>query len=160
MNATEMTKTILILDHDHFVCDLLRHFLARHGYNVMVSRDANETTRAMLGCSVDLILVDPSTSDEPPLELIEKLFQDSSAPMILMTDNTDRHFILEATRLGVKEFYLKSTFSCEGLMAKINSLVPPPPMPASSSQAPARPATAEQMAADAESSDETLHTIT
>ena len=130
---------ILIIDQDPFVCDLLQHFLSRCGYRIEVAKDVPEAIRAAIGCAPDLILVDPEIDGIDTLPFLKDVAEAGAATTIVMTLNADRDFILEATRVGACDFYLKSDFSCEELKRKIEGYL-----------------SGQPSANDSESSDETV----
>ncbi|MHB8530847.1 MAG: response regulator, partial [Caulobacteraceae bacterium] len=54
----EVSETILVVDDDPGIRDLIRDFLARHGYAVEAAADAAEMERIMSRRIPDLVVLD------------------------------------------------------------------------------------------------------
>ena len=108
---SKSNKTVMVVDDDSFVRDLLEEILTSNGYGVLTAEDGaialgkyNESG----GEGVDLIVSDVNMPNVTGLELIKKL-RDSKAsvPIIILTDSNDIQMAINALNSGATDYLLK-----------------------------------------------------
>ncbi|MFN2644772.1 MAG: response regulator [Burkholderiales bacterium] len=77
-----MAATILIVDDDESICELLRLHLAGAGYDVRVAKDAIVGGYSVLQLAPDLIICDVNMPHLDGFEFIQALKADKSLPDI------------------------------------------------------------------------------
>lgn len=155
-----MSKTILVVDDQQVFRDSIVDVLKLRGYNV-IDADSVPLALAAVAKSVpDLALVDICMPDYDGIEFLRMINVRSDRtkiPVILMTAQPKREYLEEAAKLGVRDFVVKSSFSVQELVLRIEMRLtpdepaatlpapPPPPMiavrnPSSQETPPARKA--------------------
>jgi DNA-binding response OmpR family regulator/HD-like signal output (HDOD) protein len=136
-----MTKTVLVIDDQSVYRDSICDALRMRGFQV---QDAESVPTALILVArnpPDLALVDICMPDYDGIEflrLINGRRDREKVPVILMTAQPKREYLEEAAKLGVRDFVVKSSFSIQELILRIEmrlsmesecapkSSVPPP----------------------------------
>jgi CheY-like chemotaxis protein len=122
-----MLKTILVVEDDVTMRELLSLHLTRAGYAVRVAGNGIEAGHAVLGITPDLIITDVRMPHMSGFELVEALRQDpamADIPVIFLTiegESYDR-----GARLGALE-YLAKPIRVEVLLQKVAKHLPVTP---------------------------------
>jgi len=120
-----MLKTILVVEDDETMRELLRLHLTSAGYAVRVASNGIEAGHAVLGITPDLIITDVRMPHMDGFELVEALRQDpamADIPVIFLTiegESYDR-----GASLGALE-YLTKPIQLELLLKKVGKHLPP-----------------------------------
>ncbi|TAN59200.1 MAG: response regulator [Magnetospirillum sp.] len=113
---------ILIVDDDPDICALLTQFLTGQGYTVATAGDGAAMRQALVGETVDLVILDLMLPGEDGLSLCRHLRATTSLPIIMLTamgSETDRVVGLE---MGADD-YLAKPFSTRELLARIRAVL-------------------------------------
>lgn len=131
---TTTPRKLLLIDDDQDLADLLRDFLARHGYALDWAERPSEGLKR-LSEHPDLVLLDVMLPEADGFEVCRKLRDaGSSVPVIMLTargDDTDR---IRGLRTGADD-YLPKPFNPLELLARIEAVlrrvpaVAPTPLP-------------------------------
>ncbi len=119
-----MLKTILVVEDDDTMRQLLRMHLTTAGYAVTTATNGIEAGHAVLGLTPDLIITDVRMPHMSGFELIEALREDPALrhiPVIFLTiegDSYDR-----GASLGALE-YLTKPIRVEALLQKVAKHLP------------------------------------
>lgn len=115
-------SSILVMDDDPEILELVGNLLQREGYAVLSACDGT-TARSMLDTSVDLIVLDLMLPDTDGLSFTQKLRQQGvDTPIIMLTakgDDFDRVLGLE---MGADD-YLAKPFHSRELLARIKAVL-------------------------------------
>jgi CheY-like chemotaxis protein len=79
-----MTRTVLVVDDERFIVDLLAEVLAEEGYRVRTAYDGEAALRDVLIVPPDLVLSDVAMPHLNGIELAHRLSQ-QGIPVILMS---------------------------------------------------------------------------
>jgi two-component system, OmpR family, response regulator len=116
------SQTILVVDDDKEIRDLLSEYLTKYGYKVLLAKNGAEMERTFaLKKNVNLVLLDLMLPDTDGFTLCKKICQISNIPIIILTamDNeTDRVLGLE---LGADDYQVKP-FNPRELLARIKAV--------------------------------------
>ncbi len=121
-----MPKTILIVEDDDTMRQLLKLHLTNAGYAVRAAADGIEAGHAVLGLTPDLVITDVRMPYMTGFELVEALRQDpamANIPVIFLTiegESVDR-----GNKLGALE-YLAKPIRVEVLLQKVAKHLPLP----------------------------------
>lgn len=113
---------ILVVDDDRRLRELLRKYLADHGYLVSTAADAGEARQHLAALAPDLIVLDVMMPGESGIELLRSLRQGDSVPILLLTamaETPDRIAGLEA---GADD-YLVKPFEPRELLLRIGGIL-------------------------------------
>ncbi len=118
-------KTILVVEDDAAVRDLLRFCLERSGYSVRSAPNAYHALGEVHGYLPDLVLLDVVLPDISGLELLRswrKQERTRMLPVIVVTGRSDERDRVGGLRLGADD-YVTKPFSRDELLARIESVL-------------------------------------
>ncbi len=127
-------KTLLVVDDDRELRELLRRYLEQHGFTVAEAGDGREMDRAFENGRIDLVILDLMLPDEDGLRLARRLRERNGPPMIMISacgEETDRIVGLE---VGADD-YLPKPFNPRELLARIRAVLRRAPSDAGSARA-------------------------
>lgn len=120
MNQQE--QHILIVDDDPGICELLKEYLGKNGYQVTTAGDGKEMGSVLDHTRINLIVLDLMLPGTDGLELCRDLRAKSKMPIIMLTardDEMDRVLGLEMSA----DDYLAKPFSARELLARIKGVL-------------------------------------
>lgn len=115
-------QTLLIVDDDREIRELLADLLSKYGYQVICAWDGKEMFNRLAEHSVDLIILDVMMPGDDGFSLCRQLRADSDIPIIMLTaigEDTDRIVGLE---VGADD-YLPKPFNPRELLARIKAVL-------------------------------------
>ena len=119
-----MKGTILIIEDDEYISELIEFNLTKEGYEVITAKDANEGLMFLKSSDIDLILLDlmlPGLQGEEFLELI-KSKEKRDFPILIITAKTNEELFVKLLKNGADDFLIKP-FSIKVLLAKIEAIL-------------------------------------
>lgn len=119
MNSHNKYKVLLIEDERnirHFV----RTILAANGYQVLEAKTAAEGKMAFMSNSPDVVILDLGLPDGDGMDLLEKIRQDFSTPVIVLSARSDESDKVAALDAGAND-YITKPFGTAELQARIRS---------------------------------------
>ena len=123
--GTHLTRSILIVEDEKEIRDLLAHYLRKEGFHPLVARDGEEGFSRARSDKPDMILLDILLPKMDGLELLRKIRADrdiARTPVAMLTakgDETDRIVGLE---LGADD-YIPKPFSPREVVARIKAIL-------------------------------------
>jgi two-component system phosphate regulon response regulator OmpR len=121
--VSNRNDTIMIVDDDARIRDLLRRYLTQEGFEVLQAEDGKALTRLLLRENVDLIVLDLMMPGEDGLSICRRLrAANDHTPIIMLTakgEDVDRIVGLE---VGADD-YLGKPFNPRELLARINAVL-------------------------------------
>ncbi len=117
-----MSTSILVVDDEPAVVNLLVYNLQKAHYRVLTAADGREALRVVRESKPDLVLLDLMIPEVDGLDVCRELRRDSALPIIMITargEETDRVVGLE---LGADDYVCKP-FSVRELMARIKAVL-------------------------------------
>lgn len=128
-------KTILVVDDMAVFREPIAASMMQQGYQAVCAANGREALEAIQKQSVDLVLLDVAMPIMSGLDFLRAVRQDpqhKDLPVILLTAVSERDYIIQAGRLGVRDYLLKSRFSLKELSARVESYFQTPQAPESS----------------------------
>ncbi len=121
-------KTILVVDDEEPLCQLLRDVLTRRGYRVLVATDGEEAVRVYRehGARIDLVVLDmtmPGLSGTETFDALRAL--DPQARILLTSGYTQERAARDAVARGAKGF-LQKPFLISELVARVREALQDP----------------------------------
>lgn len=114
--------SILVVDDDLAIRELLQEHLSRVGYDVSTAGDG-EQMRSQLGSSVvDLIVLDVMLPGDDGFTLCRQIREHSRVPIIMLTASSDETDRVVGLELGADD-YLAKPFSARELQARVKALL-------------------------------------
>jgi two-component system, OmpR family, phosphate regulon response regulator OmpR len=117
-----MNKSILIIDDDTKLNELLSEYLTKNGYNCVMSESPSDAFTKIKKSDFDLIILDIMLPEMDGFEVCKILRKEYDTPIIMLTargEVTDKIIGLE---LGADD-YLPKPFEPRELLARISSIM-------------------------------------
>jgi DNA-binding response OmpR family regulator len=115
-------STILLIDDDATLRELLAAQLHTAGYHVLEASDGSSGVRLAAEASPALIVLDVMMPGMSGWEVCERLRERSRVPIILLTAKGEEFDKLRGFRLGVDD-YVTKPFSFAELMARVGAVI-------------------------------------
>ncbi len=117
MENLDRQKTILVVDDDEAIRDLLKRILNKEGYHVSSARDGSEALEILKTNSVDIVLSDMNMPNLSGFELLKQIREvHPTIGVIIMTSYGDIYSIKDSLLLGADEYICKPFKSQEIVM--------------------------------------------
>ena len=119
------SPTLLVVDDDRRVLELLEVALTANGYRVLTAADGDDAIKRALGERPDLVVLDVRLPKKSGLEVCDVLRHDAEdpfMPIIMVSAAAEPDTRIQAFRRGADD-YLSKPFSPKELMARIRRLL-------------------------------------
>ncbi len=114
--------TILVVDDEPRIVQLVRDYLEHGGFTVLVASDGQAALRTARTGRPDLIVLDLGLPGLDGLDVARALRRDGEAPIIMLTARTDETDKLVGLELGADD-YLTKPFSPKELVARVRAVL-------------------------------------
>jgi DNA-binding response OmpR family regulator len=115
-----MKPSILFVDDNPEMCELVRTGLERDGYAVTSTSSAQEFLEKLTFIRPDAILLDLVLSDENGLNLISKIREQTNAPVIVVSGKSDLVDKVVGLEMGADD-YVSKPFQMKELSTRIKA---------------------------------------
>lgn len=115
-------KTILIVDDEQKIVDLLVHNLTREGYNTIEANDGQTAINLALEKRPDLILLDVMLPRIDGLTVCKKIKNAYNVPILMVSAKDDELDKIVGLELGADD-YITKPFNPEELIARVNAII-------------------------------------
>ncbi len=116
-------KTILIVDDDKTICDLLQQILAKKDINSFVAYNTTQALSMLEYIKFDLLLLDYMLPNENGIDFLKKINKNySSIPIIMLTATHNMDTKIDALELGAFD-YITKPFNSVELFLRINKAI-------------------------------------
>lgn len=115
-------QTILLIDDDKTVLELLSSHLKTAGYHPLLADDGPSGLRLATEAQPDLVVLDVTMPGMDGWEVCRRLREDSSVPIIMLTAKGEEIDKLRGFRLGVDD-YVTKPFSFVELTARVGAVL-------------------------------------
>lgn len=117
-----MDKTILLVDDDQRLRDLLKNYLSEKKLKVFTSQDFNETKEILNFFIFDLIILDRMMPSGDGINLIASIKELTNTPVIMLTAMGEDVNRIQGLKNGADD-YVSKPFEPEELFLRINNLL-------------------------------------
>ena len=116
-------KSILIIDDEEDLCEILQYNLSNEGYKTEVSHSAEDALKSLPG-DFDLLLLDVMMGPMSGFKLADKLRKEMKieTPIIFLTAKDTENDILTGFSLGADD-YISKPFSVNELIARVKAVL-------------------------------------
>jgi CheY-like chemotaxis protein len=121
-----MAKKILVVDDEHYMHRLMRHHLARAGFEIIDAQNGREAIEMATREKPDLIIMDVMMAEMDGLTALKGLKESESTrriPVIMLTASAHTLTREQSESSGAAAFFTKP-FSPTQLLAEIKRLLP------------------------------------
>ena len=113
-------KTILIVDDEKMILNLLAHNLEKEGYNVVEASDGLEAINVVQEKKVDLILLDVMLPKLDGLSVCKRIKNIMNVPILMVTAKDDELDKILGLELGADD-YITKPFNIRELLARVKA---------------------------------------
>ncbi len=120
-----MSATILVVEDEPGIQEVLKFNLSQHGHDVIVAPDAEEALSLLRGALPDLILLDWMLPGMSGIDFARRLRADNrqkNIPIIMLTARTEERDKIQGLDTGADD-YITKPFSPRELMARIKAVL-------------------------------------
>lgn len=115
-------ETILLVDDEAKLVDVLRAYLERDGYRVVTAGDGRDALMQFRQARPDLIVLDLMLPEIDGLEVCRRIRQESSVPIIMLTARAEEVDELLGLELGADD-YVTKPFSPRAILARVRAVL-------------------------------------
>lgn len=119
---TEHSSRILVADDDRNIADLVRMYLTKAGYEVVVARDGDEAQRQLREQTFDLAVLDIMMPGPDGLQIIRNLRKRSELPVIFLSARSSDVDKVAGLQFGADD-YVTKPFNPTELIARVQSVL-------------------------------------
>lgn len=114
--------TILVVDDEQAIVDVLRYTLEKEHFRVLVARDGERALELASGGAPDLVVLDLMLPGIDGFEVCRRLRQVGDVPVIMLTARDEEVDRVVGLELGADDYVVKP-FSMRELMARIKAVL-------------------------------------
>ena len=121
-----MAKTILIIEDDKFLRELISKKIGDEGYHIVQAKDGEEGVIKTKNVSPDLILLDLILPGIDGFEVLARIKKDSavsSIPVIILSNLGQKEEIEKGIKLGATDYLIKAHFTPGEIVEKIKEIL-------------------------------------
>jgi len=115
-------SSVLIVDDEPAIVDILRTYLRDEGFQVHVAHDGDEALRVVQREKLDLVLLDLSLPTMSGVEVFRAIRNDSDMPIIMVTSRVDEIDRVVGLELGADD-YIGKPFSPREVVARVKTVL-------------------------------------
>jgi len=120
-----MSATILVVEDEPGIQEVLKFNLSQHGHDVIIAGDAEEALSLLRGALPDLILLDWMLPGMSGIDFARRIRADSrqkNIPIIMLTARTEERDKVQGLDTGADD-YITKPFSPRELMSRIKAVL-------------------------------------
>lgn len=117
-----MAQTILIVDDDGHIREVIRFALEKAGYVAVEARDGMEALKQIDACAPDLVVLDILMPEMDGTEVCRRIRARSTLPIVFLTSRDDEIDRILGLELGGDD-YVTKPFSPRELVARVRAVL-------------------------------------
>lgn len=114
--------TVLLVDDDRDLVDVLTYILRREGYEITTAYDGEQGWARFQADSPELVLLDANMPGLDGMEVCRRIREVAKTPVIMLTARTEEADIVQALGLGADD-YITKPFSPRQLVARVKAVL-------------------------------------
>ncbi len=116
------TQTILIADDDANICELVRLYLEKEGFETVVCLDGERALEIWRGGGIDLLILDIMMPKKDGVTVCREIRQESKTPIIMLTAKGETFDKVLCFELGADDYVVKP-FENKELVARVKAVL-------------------------------------
>ena len=117
-----MAAKILVVDDDTNICELLRLYLEKDGYETVIANDGEQAVEQFQKHSPDLVLLDIMLPKLDGWQVCREIRKTSNAPVIMITAKGETFDKILGLELGADDYVVKP-FDAKEVMARVKAVL-------------------------------------
>lgn len=117
-----MAKTVLIVEDDRNIADLLRLYLEKEGYEVVIALDGLKGVEKFREVHPSLVLLDVMLPGMDGLQVLKEIRKTSKVPVIMLTARDETFDKVLGLELGADD-YVTKPFETKELVARVKAVL-------------------------------------
>jgi DNA-binding response OmpR family regulator len=117
-----MSKNILVIDDDDFLCESLKKLFETNNYSYQSATSAKEGEETIIIHPPDLLILDLSLPDEDGVNLCRRIRSNYIFPILILTSRVTKGDKVTGLEAGADD-YLTKPFESEELLARVKALL-------------------------------------
>ena len=113
---------ILVVDDDENICELLRLYLEKDGYDVQIALDGEAALEKFRHYNPDLILLDIMMPKKDGMHVLQEIRKTSDVPVIMITAKAESFDKLQSFDFGTDDYIVKP-FDAKEVLAHIKAIL-------------------------------------
>jgi DNA-binding response OmpR family regulator len=122
MAGQEGRRTVLVVDDEPTITEVVSRYLERAGYAAAVAADGLEAIRLAEERNPDLVVLDVMLPELDGLQVLSRLREKARTPVILLTAKGEQNDKLAGLRSGADDYVVKP-FSPSELVARVDAVL-------------------------------------
>jgi DNA-binding response OmpR family regulator len=118
----ERPATILVVDDEEEIADLLRDFLEAEGYSVATANDGPSALAALAADPIDCVLLDVMMPGQTGFEVVRRIRERWDVPVIFLSARGDDSDKIRGLGLGADDYIVKSASPGE-VVARVKAML-------------------------------------
>ena len=114
-----MNKTILIIEDEEDIRDIISHYIEREGYNVKVACNGREGINITYDEVIDLVILDLMLPDISGYDVCREISKNKNIPIIMLTARNDIVDKIRGLEIGADD-YITKPFDIREVIARVN----------------------------------------
>lgn len=115
-------EKILVVDDDTNICELLRLYLTKEGYQVTVANDGEEGLEKFNAVKPDMVLLDVMMPRMDGLEVCRRIRKAGNTPVMMLTAKGETFDKVLGLELGADDYVVKP-FDAKEIVARIKAVM-------------------------------------
>lgn len=117
-----MSRTVLIVEDDHNIADLLRLYLEKEGYEVVIASDGGKGLEKFHQCDPALVLLDIMLPVMDGWAVCRAIRAESKTPIIMLTAKGETEDKVSGLKSGADD-YITKPFEMKEVLARIEAVL-------------------------------------
>ena len=117
-----MKKKVLVIEDNPYTSDMVRKYLSRHDYEVLIANDGQEGLRLAREENPALILLDLMLPGIDGTKVCRTLREESSVPIIILTARVEEEDRVAGLEIGADD-YITKPFSPRELVSRVRAVL-------------------------------------
>ena len=120
------TKKILLAEDDVFMLEIMSEKLRKNGFEVNIAKNGEDCMRVLSSFRPDIVLLDILMPKIDGFEILRRMRESeslSNIPVVILSNLGQKEEIQRALNLGAKDYIIKSNFTTNEIVEKINAVL-------------------------------------
>ena len=117
-----MARSVLVVEDDHNIADLLRMYLEKEGFSVRIAPDGGTALQEFAKAAPDLILLDVMLPVLDGWSVLSRVREASRVPVIMLTAKGETFDKINGLNMGADDYVVKP-FETKEVVARIKAVL-------------------------------------